>query len=279
MTETGTTERIEKVKQIVSEASKIALGYFGRTTGMLKKDNSIVTQADIEVGKFLTEKLTGSFPGYGIINEECETNNHISDQSESRHIWVIDPIDGTSAFNARLPIWGISVGLLKYSRTDCTNCLRPVLGMIYLPVLDEYYYTDEGIPAYFESPRWGKLQMDLRNAVERPDNEMLICSTSDVHRTLNIDFGGKVRSLGSTSAHFCFVTRGDAVGAITAGYLWDIVMGMAILEKAGGRVVNLDGSTPDITSIEKKPGRYMLAASEQRLPELIKKISLKEIRQ
>jgi myo-inositol-1(or 4)-monophosphatase len=268
----GNLNRIDIVKQAVKEASEIALGYYGKTVGSRKKDNSIVTQADIEIGKFLTDKLMNAFPGYGVINEECEATQNLLRQADNGNIWVIDPIDGTSAFNARLPVWGISVGLLK----RCKDDLKPVLGMIYLPVLDEYYYTDEGMPAVFESSRWGKQEMDLSSPEEKPDNEALLCSTSDVHRTLNIDFEGKVRSMGSTSAHFCFVSRGDAIGAIISGYLWDIVMGSAILEKAGGAILHLDGSPPDMKSLDSnKPGRYMVASSSRELPGLMKKITLK----
>ncbi len=106
-------QRIDIVKQIVKEAGDIALDYFGRTVGVRKKDLSIVTEADIEVGRFLTERLQKEFPGYGIINEEEEKPFAASLLQAAEYVWVIDPIDGTASFNSRLPTWGIAVGLLK----------------------------------------------------------------------------------------------------------------------------------------------------------------------
>ena len=270
-------KRIEIVKNIVQKAGDMALEYFGKTTGTRKKDKSIVTEADIAVGKFLTESFNKKFPEYGIINEEEDRPFVESLLQSKNYVWVIDPIDGTASFNSRLPTWGIAVGLLKCSDTHCGGNLTPVMGMIYLPVTDEFYYTDEGIPAIFESKRWGKVEMDISNADNRFDNQTFICVTSRIHRYLDIKIPGKARSLGSTSAHFCYVSRGDAAGAFILGHLWDIVMGMAILEKAGGVWGYLNGEPVDLMSLihGEKMKDYMIISSPKNLPKIIKSVKRK----
>lgn len=240
-------ERIEIVKNIVKKAGKTALDYFGRTTSSIKSDRTIVTSADIEIGKFLTQKLLDEFPGYGIINEEIDNDNEdidlpsstgISIKQDNEYTWIIDPIDGTSSFYRRLPVWCIAVGLLRG--------LEPVMGMIHIPVMDEFYYTDENIPAYFESGRWGKTVMDISDRDDDFTEESFLAIPSIVNKKLNVKFPGKARALGSNSANFCYVSRGDAVGAFIRGHLWDLVMGMAILKKAGGKILSLDGKPVDL---------------------------------
>ncbi|MCD4785729.1 MAG: hypothetical protein K8T10_18050 [Candidatus Eremiobacteraeota bacterium] len=246
-------ERIEIVKNIVKKAGRTALDYFGRTTGSIKSDRTIVTLADIEIGKFLTQQLQGEFPGYGIINEEIDdedvnketpdltSSTGIPIKQDNEYTWIIDPIDGTSSFYCRLPVWCIAVGLLKG--------LEPVLGMIYMPVMDEFYYTDENIPAYFESGRWGKTVMDISGRDDHFIEESFLGIISTLHKTLNVTFPGKARALGSNSANFCYVSRGDAVGAFIRGHLWDLVMGMAILKKAGGKIFSLNRKPVDLAEL------------------------------
>ncbi|MBI3486133.1 hypothetical protein HY025_04310 [Candidatus Daviesbacteria bacterium] len=92
------------------KASKIAKDYFGKTTSKLKKDNTVVTEADFAVGKFIIQEIEKAFPSYNIINEETGAVDNGSEFS-----FVIDPIDGTSNFSQGLPHYGVMLGLLKES--------------------------------------------------------------------------------------------------------------------------------------------------------------------
>src|SRR5207249_11137083 len=71
---------------------------------------------------FLRTELRRRFPDHGLLGEE-----HADDiAAEAEHVWVIDPIDGTSNFASGLPLWGISIGLLERG--------IPVVGCIWVPV-------------------------------------------------------------------------------------------------------------------------------------------------
>jgi len=272
-------KRIEKVKKIVTQAGEIALRYYGKTTGTRKEDRTIVTEADIEVGKFLNRRLLEEFPDYGLINEEDEKPATEKVLKKKEYIWVIDPIDGSSSFNSRLPIWGIAVGLLKCAAEGELSCDSAVMGMIYLPVTEEFYYTDEGSPAIFESRKWGKTEMNISDRDDKFDEESFVCVTSNIIKDIHNEFPGKARSLGSTSAHFCYVSRGDAVGALVKGHLWDLVMGFAILKKAGGEARYLTGKDLDLSKLispDIKSG-YMIISSPKNLPKLLKIIKKEKI--
>lgn len=260
-------KRIDIVKEIVLDAGDIAFRYFGKTSSSLKADGSLITEADKVVGEFLTMKLCLNFPKYGVVSEESANSEELH---QKEYLWVIDPIDGTASFSGRFPIWGISVGLLRRG--------EPILGVFYMPALREIYYTDEDIPAYFETPQWGKIPLFLKREESKFDKNSLLLAVSYAHRRLYIDFPGKVRSLGSTVGHICFVARGDAVGTVVKGSVWDIVAGWAILKRAGGRAVFLDGKelTPSYIknlAVSRLPSHeFILFAPPQNIPKLINRI-------
>jgi len=59
----------EEIKQIVAwarEAGQIAMRYFRNVTIQRKVDNSLLTQADLEIERFLAERLQANFPDYGL---------------------------------------------------------------------------------------------------------------------------------------------------------------------------------------------------------------------
>ncbi len=234
------SRRLDKVIDIVRSAGEIAMGHFGLVRATLKEDTSLVTRADVETGQFISRRLGEEFPGYNIINEEtCTTLDRIPGPDE--YTWVVDPIDGTSSYTRRMPTWTVAVGLMKG--------MEPVMGVNYIPVLDELYYSDMDTDPIFETPRWGRIPMDLSHCREPIGKESLLCTVSYFHRRLDLVYPGKVRSMGSTIAHMCYVARGDAVAAIVKGALWDIVPAWAILKKIGCQARYLDGSAMELNQL------------------------------
>ena len=93
-----------------------------------KKDDSLVSNADIFLQDLLISKLSQDFPNHEFISEELD-NNFISWNNKGSYI-IIDPIDGTENFVSGLKEWGIGIsvftnGTHKYS-------------LIYLPELNEF---------------------------------------------------------------------------------------------------------------------------------------------
>ena len=77
------------------EAGQIALRHFKKVTPQVKPDQDFVTQGDLEIERFLTEKLRTVYQDHGLISEEGTRVERLSPASD---IWVIDPLDGTTAF-------------------------------------------------------------------------------------------------------------------------------------------------------------------------------------
>ncbi|MDX2038585.1 MAG: inositol monophosphatase family protein [Isosphaeraceae bacterium] len=93
----------------------------------LKPDGSIVTEADPEIESAIRAYLGSTFPTHGIIGEEGDATN-----PEARFVWLLDPIDGTESFHARLPFFGSLIGLVEQHAGRRT----PLLGAVYVPEHD-----------------------------------------------------------------------------------------------------------------------------------------------
>jgi myo-inositol-1(or 4)-monophosphatase len=214
------------MKEWAREGAEIALRYYNIVEAQRKPDKSFVTAADVEIEALLRERIIAAYPDHGILGEEEAQRN-----TGAEYVWVLDPIDGTGAFVDGIPIWGISIGLMRRG--------QPVLGCFYMPAVDEWYEVDLEGPALFNGQPIAVRTDDLL------DSEAAILTPSNIHRRYLIDYPGKVRSLGSTAAHMCYVARGKAVGALLGWpKLWDIAASILILQRSGGEARLLWSGAP-----------------------------------
>src|SRR5262245_55507712 len=170
----------------VRDAGATARSYFNQAEARRKADRSWVTEADVAIERALVALLAARYPQYGIIGEE-QTNTGAGRE----FLWALDPLDGTASFVAGLPMWGVSLGLLRAG--------VPYLGVVYLPLLEDCYWAEpsgaaflNGHPIHVAPPRaW--------------ESEDWLSTPSNSHRRFTIDFVGKTRSLGCTAASLCYV--------------------------------------------------------------------------
>ncbi len=192
-----------------------------------KTDSSIITEADLWVQGFLTEKISERFKDFQIISEE--KINLDMDFPEDMVTVIIDPIDGTAMFSMGLPIWCVSVGIFRG--------YTPEYGFVCSPGSDLLFYTDSE-SSYLNGRKLTAVPVSV---VERETN---IFYSSEIHG-VKIDFPGKARNLGSTALHACLTAdnaRNRLLAFIGKSYLWDWAGAIPILLKAGVRLCYLDGS-------------------------------------
>lgn len=232
-------EEIKEITHWAQQAGKIAMRYFKNVTVQIKADNSLLTQADLEIEAFLVEKLRANFPDFGLVGEEGARGSN----NAAENIWAIDPIDGTTVFVQGMPGWGIAIGLLRKG--------QPVFGLFYMPLLDDMSYTT-GPNEVISLGR--PLQTALRQdwAVKG-----FLASASFVHRSFELNVP-RVRALGSVNANLIYTARGAAAAAFAPRpHLWDLVAGGAILLNRGGELRYLSG----------KPIDYLALLEGQKTPE------------
>jgi myo-inositol-1(or 4)-monophosphatase len=133
MNERNLRDDAEAALKIARKAAEMALDFFDRrdelVTETKKSPLDMVSEADLAVENFIRSALAESFPQDGFLGEESGGGN-------SRSLWIVDPIDGTTNFLSGLPMWGVSIGLVVDG--------APKIGIIILPALGKEYLAIEG---------------------------------------------------------------------------------------------------------------------------------------
>ena len=206
------------------QAGEIALRQFNNISPQCKSDSTFLTEADLEIERFLTERFQTAYPDHNLIGEEGVRNQQ---EQLSPNVWVIDPIDGTTAFVQGLPGWGISIGLLRYG--------QPYFGLYYMPLLDDMtYITSQGDVYCNKHNLAGMLRSDW-------DQKGFLAINATAHYEFQINLK-RTRALGSISTNLVYTARGTATATFAPkAHLWDLVAGAAILLRVGGELRYLSG--------------------------------------
>src|SRR3990167_3533045 len=123
---------IETAIEAAKKGGEIALKYFEtELEHEIKDDKSFVTKADKETESAILEVLKEKFPDHSFLAEETGESGN-----KSEYTWVIDPIDGTANFVNGLPIWAISIGLVKNGEA--------ILAVVYNPVINLLVHAEKG---------------------------------------------------------------------------------------------------------------------------------------
>lgn len=113
-------KEFEIAQKVISRASAIVMKYYKKGLPfVLKKDNSLLTEADVASERFIKSELLKTFPEYGFIGEETAG-------TEKEIAWILDPLDGTRSFAAHIPEFGIALALKKGNDLICSVISLPL---------------------------------------------------------------------------------------------------------------------------------------------------------
>ncbi len=216
----------------VERAGKIALKHFGKNKPRFKKDHSVVTAADHAVSALAKQYLrplikTGQ---HLLIDEENpRTKDFLSTDFLKKYpnIWAVDPIDGTRLYANRMPLFGISIGLIKN--------LKPCLGAVYLPALRELYYCD-GQKAYFVSQAFTSKQkkITIKKVDQKITGQSVLLCDDAVLKDYSWDYKDCQLMIPTCAVvDLCWPTVNRACGAVFKSYIWDFAGSWPIFLKAG----------------------------------------------
>lgn len=191
-----------------------------------------VTEADQQAELAIRALIEAEFPDHGILGEE-----HGSTKGDGRHVWVIDPIDGTRAFISGLPTWGTLVGL--------TADGDAVAGMMSQPFTGELFYANAS-GSHYEGPG-GPRKLRTRGTTA--------LSQATFFTTTPALFKGAARSrydhfeaqvqlarYGTDCYAFAMLAAGHVDIVADPGLKpYDIVALIPIIEKAGGVITTFEG--------------------------------------
>lgn len=215
------------IESILSSAGSVAMKYFGRVTPTWKENRTYVTEADLAVQDYLKTELESRFPDDGIVAEEKDL---AKEPRVGNRRWIVDPIDGTASFVRGFPTWGIALGLLEGP--------NPVGGFFYMPVTGEYFATMPDGTLHKNGQAIRMKTPDLFST-----ETVLMADGHFYHQfSLQSEYTGKVRSLGSSVSHICYVATGSADAVLLLNvHIWDIAAGFAMLKANHGVMEYFDG--------------------------------------
>src|SRR5579872_6861260 len=139
------TENIENwipnILTIIEQAAKEILEVYGEEDYEIqsKLDNSPITAADLRSDQIIQQGLKKIAPDIPIISEEAERLPFEQRAQWSRY-WLVDPLDGTRGFIKKTGEFCINIALIENH--------VPVLGAIFVPVLEQAYWAVQGGKAY-----------------------------------------------------------------------------------------------------------------------------------
>jgi 3'(2'), 5'-bisphosphate nucleotidase len=214
--------------------------YAGDFVAHSKADLSPVTEADERAERLILAGLQASFPSVPIIAEEQAAAGHIPETAGD--FFLVDPLDGTKEFLSRNGEFTVNIARIAAG--------VPVAGVVFAPAISLMYWAEKGQAAMAQMAIGDSPETTPWKAITvRPSPEAgLTVIASRSHRDAETDAYlaklkvAKLVSAGS-SLKFCKVACGSADLYPRFGRTmeWDTAAGQAVLEAAGGKVVDTSG--------------------------------------
>ncbi|PXF46120.1 3'(2'),5'-bisphosphate nucleotidase CysQ [Gracilariopsis chorda] len=213
-----------------------------------KSDDSPLTKADLAANAVICERLK-SLHSFPIMSEETKAPSY-DERSAWSAYWCVDPLDGTKEFIKRNGEFTVNIALMQ--AVDDSNPAygaRPVLGVVYAPVLKKIYFAASGVGAYMKTLESDAAEIKCLEFSESDENLVLVCSRSHLdERTQKYLDGFKnatTKSMGS-SLKFMLVASGEAhiYPRMAPTMEWDTAASQIVVEEAGGRVLHADTNKP-----------------------------------
>lgn len=240
-------------------AGKILIKHFPKfrkSVISFKDQHEIVTKQNIQAEKAILAILKKETPDFGILSEEKGGGP----KKGSPYLWVVDPLDGTTNYSIRLPIFAVSIALFYKNEV--------ILGVVYAPYSKELFVAEKGKGAYLNNKR---LKVSKEGRITR--SFLTFChghKLEDIKRITRLYpklklTGYDLRQLGAASLELGFVASGRTEAIIIPGaHVWDVASGVLLVREAGGRVTDFQGRHWDLKS------KDMVASNGKIQSELLK---------
>ncbi|MCP3967740.1 MAG: inositol monophosphatase family protein [Lentisphaerae bacterium] len=224
-----------EILRLMQECGRIAMHYYDNPPLEIKADKSVVTAADKEIEKYLSEVFDRPEDGVYLIGEETvntRSREYVGNALKGT-AWIVDPIDGTAPYSVHFPAWGISIALM----------VNGVIteGAVFLPPQNECLMTDGDNVLHCN---------DVAGSAELVPFEFKKHSLS-VDGCISISqLGAKygrftmpnqVFAWSGCVASFYSVFTGRILAYVASVKIWDIAASLALLKRSGMVGMSTDG--------------------------------------
>lgn len=199
-----------------------------------KSDNTLVTDTDLAIEKYMLNEIKKKFANDNFVTEENFPDNKLSDRT-----WVIDPIDGTAHFIKKDGLWGLQLAFYDQGATR--------FAVIYLPEKEELYYAAEKQGVYLNNNK-------ILSSASVPLNQAIVEFGGSIYK----EYETKKRYLGKLMDHgklsisnilhinSCCISYSNLIAGKTDALIistnkpWDIMPGEFMCKECGISTYYLD---------------------------------------
>lgn len=247
--------KLEKAKRWVNEAGDFLKKNINQPLDIKEKSHydDLVTNFDCAVQDQIIAKILNEYPKDQILAEEDSTS--ITFSAEIPHLWILDPIDGTTNFIVQKDHFAVMLAYFEYGIGK--------FGLILDVMQNKLYWCDDK-KAYCN-------EQELKNP-ETSYQKSLIGVNAYMYRSNTaglLDLSKKtlgVRITGSAGISYAELLSGKIVGYFSDLQPWDYAAGQIISEKLGFVTKNISGNDPSYK------GREMVYTVPKKLLDETKKI-------
>ncbi len=229
-------------------AGEIAMRFFRRDPRVWEKPGEgPVTEADIAVNDMLLDLLRGARPSYGWLSEESPDTD---ERLDCEHLFLIDPIDGTSAFIAGDSSFSHSLAIARNGVVTAA--------VVYLPAKDRLYAAYEDGPATCNDV---PIRCSSKEGIR--DATLLTPKANMAPELWNGPVPEVTRHFRASVAYrLSLVAEGafDGMLSLRQAWEWDIAAGALIAARAGATVTNRVGDALHFNAETPRSNGVLVAA-------------------
>ncbi len=229
------SEDLALVERAVREAGEIARRYYGTDYRRWSKSRGEpVTEADLAVDRFLRDVLEEARPDYGWLSEET---GRAAARAGGARMFIVDPIDGTTAFLKEKPHFSISVAISEHGRS--------LVGVVYNPILEEFFSAAQGGGTRLNGERVTVSDCNSVEGCRVLGQKDMFAHPVWSEPPLAPWPAMQIESRSSVAYRMALVAAGrfDAAIVLSPKHDWDMAAGEVIVREAGGLVTSKDGSS------------------------------------
>jgi myo-inositol-1(or 4)-monophosphatase len=227
----------------------------------------LVTKVDEESQEEIRKTIVKNLMMEGVSEEEIGAIGEEKLNENGKHMFVIDPLDGTTNFVSGLPFFGISIAYAHRGRIQS--------GVIYNPIDRTLYSAEVGLGAWVER---GNEKRELKiEPVELKNCLVFIhADSSNAWKKVESLYPAVrgVRNIGSIVLQLGFLAEGIYnIGYNSKCYVWDIAAASIIISEAGGIIADMDGKDwiPDLTNTRKP--LEVVAGHKDKIGEILRRLN------
>jgi len=225
----------ELIERLARKAGHTLMKHFRQDWALLKERSTAkeaATKYDKEVDRLIVEEIKRHYAHHSLLTEESGLL-----KGDPDWLWIVDSLDGTVDFANFNPFFSVCIALMERNEL--------ILGAIYAPAIDEFYFAEKGQGAYLNG-----VKIHVSDVSDLSQSYVFYCEGGDRNRERTGELLSKVyahvtdiRKLGSAGLETAWVAAGKGEAYFsTMIEPWDVAPGVLLVQEAGGKVSDFQGN-------------------------------------